>query len=66
MVNFNNGKIYKLVSVHTPKCYIGSTCEPTLAKRKAKHKIIKKFLSSITRLCVVYLCCFVYYSVMGS
>jgi hypothetical protein len=36
MVNYQNGKIYKLVSFQTDKIYIGSTCE-SLAQRKAKH-----------------------------
>ncbi len=37
MVNYQNGKIYKLVSFQTDKIYIGSTCEK-LTVRKAKHK----------------------------
>ncbi len=37
MVNYANGKIYKLVSFQTDKVYIGSTCEK-LSVRKAKHK----------------------------
>jgi hypothetical protein len=37
MVNYQNGKIYKLVSFRTDKVYIGSTCEK-LSVRKAKHK----------------------------
>jgi hypothetical protein len=37
MVNYQNGKIYKIVSGDL--IYIGSTCEPTLARRLAKHKI---------------------------
>jgi hypothetical protein len=37
MVNYQNGKIYKLVSFQTDKIYIGSTCEK-LSVRKAKHK----------------------------
>jgi hypothetical protein len=36
MVNYNNGKIYKMISSNG-KIYIGSTCQ-SLAKRKAKHK----------------------------
>ena len=44
MVNYQNGKIYKLVSFQTDKIYIGSTCEK-LTVRKAKHKSdYKRFL----------------------
>jgi hypothetical protein len=32
------GKIYKIVCNTTNKVYVGSTCEPTLAKRLANHK----------------------------
>ena len=37
MVNYQLGKIYKIVDLSTEECYIGSTCQPTLAKRLAKH-----------------------------
>ena len=37
MVNYRNGKIYKIVCNITDECYIGSTCEPTLAMRMSKH-----------------------------
>mmetsp|Transcript_51460 Transcript_51460/g.101608 ORF Transcript_51460/g.101608 Transcript_51460/m.101608 type:complete len:92 (+) Transcript_51460:100-375(+) len=37
MVNYHLGKIYKIVDLDSNKCYIGSTCEPTLARRPAKH-----------------------------
>jgi hypothetical protein len=37
MPNYQNGKIYKLVSFQTDKIYIGSTCQ-SLAVRKAGHK----------------------------
>jgi hypothetical protein len=37
MVNYQLGKIYKMESP-SGKIYIGSTCEPTLARRLAKHK----------------------------
>jgi hypothetical protein len=37
MVNYQLGKIYKIVDLSTDECYIGSTCEPTLARRLAKH-----------------------------
>jgi hypothetical protein len=36
MVNYELGKIYKIVSGDL--VYIGSTCEPTLARRMATHK----------------------------
>lgn len=35
---YENGKIYKIVCNLTNNVYIGSTCEPTLAKRLGKHK----------------------------
>ncbi len=45
MVNYVNGKIYKLVSYQTDKVYIGSTCEK-LSARKARHiSKYKSFLS---------------------
>ena len=37
MVNYQLGKIYKIFDLDTNECYIGSTCEPTLAQRLAKH-----------------------------
>jgi hypothetical protein len=37
MVNYQLGKIYKIVDNTSDKIYIGSTCEPTLARRLAKH-----------------------------
>jgi hypothetical protein len=37
MVNYQDGKIYKLVSFQTKNVYIGSTCEQ-LSARKSKHK----------------------------
>ncbi len=37
MPNYQLGKIYKIVCNVTGKVYYGSTCEPTLAKRLAKH-----------------------------
>lgn len=38
MDRYKNGKIYKIVCNKTGLCYIGSTCEPTLALRLAKHR----------------------------
>ena len=37
MVNYTNGKIYKLVNNVDDKVYVGSTCNP-LHKRKDQHK----------------------------
>ncbi len=41
MVNYNLGKIYKIVDNTNGDIYIGSTCEPTLARRLWGHT--KKF-----------------------
>ena len=38
MVNYQNGKVYKLVCNTTGLVYYGSTCEPTLARRLHQHK----------------------------
>jgi hypothetical protein len=38
MVDFKNAAIYQIVDDVTGMRYIGSTCEPTLAKRLAKHR----------------------------
>ena len=37
MPNYQDGKIYKIVCNITDECYIGSTCEPTVARRLAGH-----------------------------
>jgi len=37
MPNYQLGKIYKIIDNTTGKVYYGSTIEPTLAKRLAKH-----------------------------
>lgn len=38
-IKYQRGKIYKLTCEEEPyKMYIGSTCEPTLARRFAGHK----------------------------
>jgi len=37
MVNYQLGKIYKIVDLSTYECYVGSTCQPTLAKRLQGH-----------------------------
>ncbi len=43
MPNYQLGKIYKIVCNTTGKVYYGSTCEPTLARRLAKHVGCYKF-----------------------
>ena len=37
MPDYSNGKVYKIVCNETGLIYVGSTCEPTLARRLAKH-----------------------------
>ena len=37
MPDYSRGKIYKILCNETGKQYFGSTCEPTLARRLAKH-----------------------------
>ena len=37
MSKYQRGKIYKIVDNTNDNIYIGSTCEPTLARRLAKH-----------------------------
>jgi|LakMenEpi03Aug12_release.lakeMendotaPanAssembly.Ray.scaffolds.fasta_scaffold152489_3 hypothetical protein len=36
-MNYQNGKIYRIDCLTTNEVYIGSTCQPTLAKRLAQH-----------------------------
>ena len=38
MPNYQNGKIYKIISQHTDKCYVGSTTIKYLSMRLAKHR----------------------------
>ena len=38
MNRYQRGKIYKIESQQTDKVYVGSTTEPTLARRLAKHR----------------------------
>ena len=38
MTNYQQGKIYKIISPHTDKIYIGSTCKEYLSQRLAGHK----------------------------
>ena len=52
MPNYNDGKIYKIVCNITDECYVGSTCEPTLARRLATHvSNYKSFLKSNKKKC---------------
>ena len=45
-VNYKLGKIYKIISDQTKDIYIGSTCEPTLARRIFQHRVgYKRFLN---------------------
>jgi hypothetical protein len=37
MVNYQLGKVYKIIDLDFLVCYIGSPSEPTLAQRLAKH-----------------------------
>ena len=37
MVNYAMGKIYKIVDNTNGNIYIGSTCEPTLARKLSSH-----------------------------
>ena len=38
MPDYSLGKVYKIICHKTGLVYIGSTCEPTLARRLAKHR----------------------------
>ena len=54
MVNYQLGKVYKIECNETGLIYVGSTCEPTLARRLAKHvssykrylKVKKEYITS--------------------
>jgi predicted GIY-YIG superfamily endonuclease len=46
MVNYQLGKIYKIVDNTNGNIYIGSTCEPTLARRLSQHMCdFKRYLN---------------------
>jgi len=50
MVNYELGKIYKIVDNSNGNIYIGSTCEPTLARRLSKHvSNYKSYLEGLQR-----------------
>ena len=47
MDRYKNGKIYKIIDNTNGNIYIGSTCEPTLARRLARHRgQYKQYLKS--------------------
>ena len=48
MVNYQKGKIYKIISTHTDKCYVGSTTKDRLSNRLAGHRSAFKTGSTIT------------------
>jgi hypothetical protein len=48
MVNYQLGKIYKIVDNTNGNVYIGSTCEPSLARRLSTHmQDYKRYLMGI-------------------
>lgn len=49
MVNYQLGKIYKIVDNTNDNIYIGSTCEPTLARRLSGH--VRKYKYYLKGLC---------------
>ena len=48
MPNYQNGKIYKIISQHTDKCYVGSTTLKYLSLRLTKHRVSYKNNSPTT------------------
>ena len=42
MVNYQNGKIYKIEDVGDNMCYIGSTTKEFLSKRMVQHRCVFK------------------------
>ena len=52
MVDYNNGKIYKIVCHTTNKIYIGSTTAKRLSQRLSEHKTTyKRFVSGKSKAC---------------
>ena len=43
MPNYELGKIYKIIDNTNNNIYVGSTCEPTLASRLARHTFDYKY-----------------------
>jgi hypothetical protein len=55
MLDYSLGKIYKIVCNITGDVYIGSTCEPILARRLAQHfSSYKRYLNGKTRFTTSY------------
>ena len=55
-VNYQQGKIYQIICNITNDVYIGSTCEPTLARRLAKHNdCYKTYLKGLTHFVTSYI-----------
>lgn len=50
MPNYQLGKIYKIVDNTNENVYVGSTCEPTLARRLASHVV--KYKSYVLGSCI--------------
>jgi hypothetical protein len=46
MVNYNNGKIYKIISASTNSIYIGSTTKEYLSQRISEHRARYKLYSN--------------------
>ena len=47
MVNYNNGKIYKIENLGGDMCYIGSTTKDYLSKRMVEHRAMYKRFQNI-------------------
>ena len=55
MVNYNEGKIYKIENMNGDKCYIGSTTKQYLSQRMQFHRSdYHKWLKGNKRKCTVY------------
>ena len=55
MVNYQNGKIYKMVSHQTDKMYIGSTTKERLSTRMSEHRrAMKRFLKGDKTSCTSF------------
>ena len=54
MVDYGNGKVYKIVCNNTGKVYIGSTTQP-LSKRLVAHRLdYKKYINLYNHLWITY------------
>jgi hypothetical protein len=55
MEKYQRGKVYAIICLKTGRRYVGSTCEPTLAKRLAQHvRDNKQCLKGKTKFCSSY------------